>query len=178
MFATIVFTDDSEQSSTMTIPLSSQDNLDAAELGDVADVLDLLGPLIEEMDDATDASVEKATLHIVFSDATNDTDILKGGFATVEDKARLFFQTDLGGTWSTELPAPDQPFLAGDIVDESDSDWASLIAAILAAYSKPGLEGLLLTGSFLVEYLGGYRTRKKTRKRKPGVTQAHDASGV
>lgn len=173
--ATLHFIDDSEQGATVTIPHAPADALELIDLegGDLTAFVPDIITAAAEYDDATDASLEKISFHLTLADVAKETDASQGQLNTVEDKAQLMFQASDGRTWRTTVPAPDQSFIQGDIVDEEDADWASIIAQlILNVYLKGASE----LGVFLVEYIGGYRIRAKTRSRKPGVAEAHSGA--
>jgi len=77
-----------------------------------------------------------------------------GTWGTNRDFVRLSFQTATGGTLALNVNAPkDAIILSGDILDETDTDVAALIAWALANV-------VTSTGVALVEYAGGVRWRK------------------
>lgn len=152
--ATFTFTDNSENTARMTIPVPF-----GTPLADCDDLYDALKA-------ASDIALEKLSVETTGADpSVTGSD---GAYDDAEDKAVLMFEDDYGKTHVFQLPGPKATCFQADeeTVDEFDSLIADVITKLSALFASAG-------AAILVEYIRGYRKRAKSQRNPPGVSIGH-----
>ena len=177
------FVDDLENTGRVEVPLGRPVLPADGVLLDASELKETMLALADAYDGCSEAAIEEVTAHLSLVDVAADTtpNIGEGtrGLGFVGQKVAMDFQLSDGRTWRTHLRAPKTETLGGanifnadgQTVDESDTNVAAFIAAIIDKVTMPGVGTVAVT---VAEFVGGYFIPSVFKYPRKGTSGSHE----